>query len=182
MNTIANGRGHQGSRWRIAVWSTAGVLLLLPLVAMQLGTPGVHWTASDFLVMGALLASACGLWEAGMRMSRNRAYRAAVAVAVLGGFLMTWINLAVGIIGNENNPLNALFFFVVLVGIAGALIARFRPPGMAQAMVAMAVAQAVVGVTTLLVGEMTFVLSGFFAAVWLTAAWLFRKAAVQAVP
>jgi hypothetical protein len=180
MNAIERGRGDHGNRWRIAVWGTAGCLLLLPLVAMQLGAAGVHWTGSDFVVMGALLATACGIWEVGMRMSRNRAYRAAVAVAVLGGFLMTWMNLAVGIIGSENNPLNALFFFVVLVGIVGALIARLRPLGMAQAMVAMAVAQAVVGVTTLLVGETTFVLSGFFAAVWLTSAWLFRKAAMQA--
>jgi cbb3-type cytochrome oxidase subunit 3 len=37
-----------------------------------------------------------------------------------------------------------------------------------------------VGLVTLLVGEMTFVLSGFFAAVWLLSAWLFRKAARQA--
>lgn len=180
MNAIEKRRGGVGNRWRIGVWGTAGALLLLPLVAMQLGAPGVHWTGSDFVVMGLLLGLACGLWEVGTRMSRNRAYRTAVAVAVLGGFLMTWMNLAVGIIGNENNPLNALFFLVVLVGFLGALIARFRPLGMAQAMAAMAVAQAVVGVTTLLVGEMTFVLSGFFAAVWLTSAWLFRKAALEA--
>ena len=180
MNALA-GRGDQRNRWRIAVWCTAGGLLLLPLIAMQLDAPGVHWTGSDFVVMGALLATACGIWDVGTRMSRNRAYRAAVAIAVLGGFLMTWMNLAVGIIGNENNPLNALFFVVVLVGMVGALIARFRAPGMAQAMVAMAIAQAVVGVTTLLVGEMTFVLSGFFASVWLLSAWLFRKAA-QASP
>lgn len=177
MNTF---RQAHPNRWRIAVWSTAGCVLLLPLVAMQLHAPGVDWTGSDFLVMGALLGTACGLWELGMRMSRNRAHRAAVAVAVLGGFLMTWINLAVGIIGNEDNPLNALFFVVILVGILGALTTRFRPRGMVQTMGAMAVAQAMVAVVTLLVGEMTFVVSGFFTAVWLLSAWLFRNAARQA--
>jgi hypothetical protein len=180
MNAVEKERGNPGNRWHFAIWSTAGALLLLPLVAMQLGASGVHWTGSDFIVMGALLATACGILEVGTRMSRHRTYRAAVVVAVLGGFLMTWMNLAVGIIGNEDNPLNALFFAVILVGIIGALIARFRAPGMVQAMGAMAVAQAMVGLVTLLVGEMTFVLSGFFAAVWLLSAWLFRKAARQA--
>jgi len=174
---MGHGSARGGNRWRIAVWGAAACLLLLPFLAMKLGAPGVVWTGSDFVIMGAMLATACGMWELGMRMSRNRPYRAAVAIAVLAGFLMTWANLAVGIIGNENNPLNLLFFGVLAVGIAGALVARFRPRGMARAMVAMAIAQVLVCVVTLLVGEMTFVVSGFFTAAWLVSAALFRKAA-----
>ena len=48
---------------------------------------------------------------------------------------------------------------------------------MAQAMLAMAVVQAMAGLVTLLVGGKTVALSAFFVAVWLTAAALFRKAA-----
>lgn len=169
-------RGMREHRWRIAVWGTAGCLLLLPLVAMQLGT-GVDWSGSDFIVMGAMLAAACAAWELGMRLSRNRAYRAAFAVAVVGAFLMTWIDLAVGIIGNEDNPLNLLFFAVLAVGIVGALLARFRPSGLATAMVAMAGAQSMIAVVTLIVHGKTATLSGVFTAVWLLSAWLFARAA-----
>lgn len=171
------GLAQDGQGWRIAVWGGAAALLLVPLAAMRLGAPGVHWTPGDFLVMGAMLVATCGLWELGLRRSRQRAYRAAVAIAVVAGFLMTWINLAVGIIGDTGNPLNLMFFGVLAVGLVGALLARFRAAGMAQALVAMAIAQAVVAAVTLAVGEMTFVLSVFFAAVWLVSAWLFRTAA-----
>lgn len=169
-----------GQGWRIAVWGGAAVVLLAPWVAMRLGAAGVHWTASDFLVMGAMLAAVCGLWELGLRRSRHRAYRAAVAIAVVAGFLMTWINLAVGIIGAPGNPLNLMFFGVLAIGLSGALFAGFRAAGMARTLATMAVAQAVVAAVTLAVGEKTFVLSVFFAAVWLVSAWLFRMAAREA--
>jgi len=169
-------RGMREHRWRIAVWSAAGGLLLLPLIAMRFDT-GVDWSGSDFLVMGAMLAAACGVWELGMWLSRNRAFRAAFAVAAVGAFLMTWINLAVGIIGDEDNPLNLLFFAVLAVGIAGALLARFRPWGLAAAMVAMAGAQSMIAVVTLIVHGKTAALSAFFTAVWLLSAWLFARAA-----
>jgi len=49
-------------------------------------------------------------------------------------FLVVWANLAVGIVGNENNPWNQLFFLALLIGIAGACVARFRARGMSAAM------------------------------------------------
>jgi hypothetical protein len=179
MNSIDLEHG-PAARWRVVAWGTAAALLLAPWLAMQFDAPGVHWTGFDFLVMGAMLATACGLWELGLRLSRHRAYRAAVAIAVVGGFLMTWIDLAVGIIGDERNPLNLMFFGVLAVGLVGALVVRFRAAGMVYALVGMAIAQAVVAVVTLAVGEMTFVLSVFFAAAWLASAALFRKAARDA--
>ena len=173
---IQQPRGMREHRSRVAVWGTAACLLLVPLVAMQF-TREVDWTGSDFVVMGAMLAAACGIWELGMWLSRDRAYRAAFAVAALGAFLMTWINLAVGIIGKEGGPLNMLFFAVLAVGIVGALAARFRPLGLAVAMVAMAGGQSMIAVVTLIVHGKTAALSGFFTAVWLLSAWLFSKAA-----
>ena len=175
---IQQPRGMREHRSRVAVWGTAACLLLVPLVAMQF-TREVDWTGSDFVVMGAMLAAACGIWELGMWLSRDRAYRAAFAVAALGAFLMTWINLAVGIIGKEGGPLNMLFFAVLAVGIVGALAARFRPLGLAAAMVAMAGGQSMIAVVTLIVHGKTAALSGFFTAVWLLSAWLFSKAARQ---
>ena len=171
------GGGRRGSRWRMAIWGTAALVLLLPLVAMQF-TDEVNWTETDFGVMGAMLAAACGTYELAARMTGNRAYRAAVGVALVAAFILVWMNLAVGIIGTEHDPANLMFGGVLAVGIIGAVIARFQPHGMARASVATALAQALVGVIALIIGSVeAVILTGFFVALWLTSARLFRKAA-----
>jgi hypothetical protein len=184
------GGGWRGSRWRLAPWAIAAFLLLLPLVAMQFTTE-MDWDETDFLVMGAMLFGACGAFELAARMTGDSAYRAAVGVAVVGTFLLIWINLAVGIIGSEDNPANLMYLGVLAVGILGAVIARFRPHGMALALVATALAQVLVAVIALVAGlgssgenwpQVIVVLNGFFAALWLGSAWLFRKAARERTP
>ncbi len=169
----------RGGRWRWAMWGGAAALLLLPAAAMKVGNSGVNWTGSDFVVFGAMLSLACGTFELGAWLSRDRAYRAAFGIAVVAGFLLTWINLAVGIIGGEKNLANLVFFGVLLVGAVGACIARFKPQGMARALVATTIAQALAGVVALTQGSVEGVgLSAFFAVAWLVSAALFRKSAL----
>jgi len=176
------------NRLRPFIWGTAAVVLLVPAVAMRF-TGEVNWSASDFVVMGAMLASACALYELGAWLSRNPAYRAAFGIAVMAGFLTVWVNLAVGMFGSEHNPLNLMFAGVLLVAALGALRARFRARGMARAMGATAVAQmlaAAVGLAIGLtvgmdeqggpgIGREAF-LTACFAVPWLASAQLFRKA------
>jgi len=120
-----------------------------------------------------MLAAACGTYELAARTTGNRAYRAAFGVAVVSAFILVWINLAVGIIGTEHDPANLMFGGVLAVGIIGAVIARFPP----------ALAQALVGVIALIIGSVeAVILTGFFVALWLTSARLFRKAAREQVP
>ena len=174
------GRAGSGNPWRIAVWGTAAGLLLLPAIAMQLGAEGVLWTASDFVAMGVLLGSACGAYEVAVRMSGSSAYRLGFALAIVLGVLLVWINLAVGIIGGEDNMANAVFVGVLLVGAVAALIGRLRAAGMARAMVVTGIAQLLAGAYALVLGSMEGgILSAIFAALWLTSAALFRKAALQ---
>src|SRR5688572_2516713 len=177
--------GWRGSRWRIALWGTAALLLLLLFVAMQF-TDEVEWDETDFIVFGAMLAGACGAFELAARMTGNTAYRAAVGVAVVAAFILIWMNLAVGIIGSEANPANLMYGGVLGVGIVGALIVRFQPDGMARALAGTALAQALVGAIAVILGlgstganwpGAILFLTGFFAALWLISAWLFRKAA-----
>ena len=85
-------------------------------------------------------------------MTGNSAYRAAVGVALAAAFILVWVNLAVGIIGSEDNPANVMYGGVLAVGIIGAIIARFQPHGMARALVATALAQALVAVIALIAG------------------------------
>jgi hypothetical protein len=168
----------------MAPWVTAAVILLLPLVAMQF-TDEVVWDKTDFAVMGAMLFGACGVYELTARMTANVAYRAAVSVAVVAAFMLVWLNLAVGIIGSEDNPANLMYGGVLAVGTLSAVIVRFQPHGMARALAATALAQALVGVIALIAGSGStganwpgaiIFLTGFFAVLWLVSAWLFRKA------
>ena len=121
-----------GRLLRAVVWSGAVFVWLVPLVAKL--TAGVPWTPFDFMMWAAMLLVAAGVCEIGLRMSGRLAYRAGVIVAVGTSFLITWSNLAVGIIGDENNPLNQVFFGVIAIAVAGAALARFRAKGMALAM------------------------------------------------
>jgi hypothetical protein len=163
-------------------------LLSIPLIAMQF-TDEVAWSGSDFLIMGIMLSVAGALYEIGARMSTNTPYRVGLATAVGTGLLLTWMNLAVGIIGSENNPANELFFFVVLIGFFGAIISGLKAPGMALAALVTAVAQFLVPIAALIIYQPNitegegpgmigvFILNSFFVGLWLVAARLFKNAA-----
>jgi hypothetical protein len=175
----------RASRLRAIAWGTAAIMLLLPVFAMQV-TDEVDWDAADFVVFGAMLVAAGGAYELAVRVTSNKAYRAAFAVALMAAFILVWLNLAVGIIGSEENPANLMYGAVLAVGLLGASIARFRPRGMARALVATALAQASVAVIVLTTGlgvsgrlgvGSILTLNGLFVTLWLGAAWLFRHAA-----
>ena len=172
--------GRPRNRWSAAMWGGAALLLLLPWVAMRF-TDEVDWTAMDFATFGTMLLLACGAYELAARSHGDRMYRAGAALAVAGGFFLVWVNLAVGIIGSERNPANLMFAGVLAVAIVGPAVARGRPRGMAYAMFATALAQATVGVLALVGGSgdalRLVALTGFFVAIWLGAAALFRMAA-----
>jgi hypothetical protein len=179
------GGGRRSGRWRVAVWVAAALILLLPLLAMQF-TDEVRWSLADFVVAGALLFGALLTYELAAGKAVSIAYRAAVGVAVAAALILVWANLAVGLIGAEDNPANLMYGGVLAVGIIGAIVARLRPRGMARALLATALAQASVGVIALAAGlgsegpgwsRDILMLTGFFAALWLTSAWLFRRAA-----
>jgi len=151
-------------------------ILLIPLVAMQV-TDEVDWDLFDFAVAGALIFGAALTYELIAGKKSNTTYRAAVGFAVGTGLILVWVNLAVGIIGTENNPANLMYAGVLAVGIIGALITRFRPHGMARAMFATALAQLLVSVIVLIAGlGFTLILDGFFAALWVGSALLFLRA------
>lgn len=171
--------GWRGSPWRIALWAAAAGLLLLPAVAMQF-TNEVAWGPGDFVVFGVMLAAACGTFELAARLTGSPSYRAGVGVAVAAGFLLVWINLAVGIIGDEGHPANLLFGGVLAVAVVGAAVARFRPRGMARAMAATALAQGLVAVIAVAAGwgepRAMAGITALFVALWLGAAGLFARA------
>lgn len=175
------GNHRRRNRWSLVIWGAAAVLLSIPAIAMQLEVSGVDWGPEDFIVMGVLFAVACGSYEVIARISGNTAYRAASAVAIGTAFLTVWVNLAVGMLGNEGNPANLWFGGVLLVGLAGVIIAGFRAPGMARAMEATALGQALMVVYALVAGYAGVALFiAAFVLPWLASAQLFKKAAREA--
>jgi len=146
-------------------------------------TDEVIWDLADFTFAGVLLVGTGLLYERTARKSSNFAYRTAVAVALAAAFILVGVNAAVGIIGDEGNLANLMYIGVLAVGFIGAIIARFQPHGMARALFATALAQALVAVIALIAelgspwsgpGEILS-LNGFFIVLWVGSALLFRR-------
>jgi hypothetical protein len=175
----------QTKRWIVISLSILG-LLLIPFIAMQF-TDEVNWAPGDFVVMGAILFSLAFAYEFIARRFGQTGYRVAFAIGLLGAFLLFWVNAAVGIIGNEGQVANLLYGAVFVVGIVGALIARFKPIGLSRALFAAALTQVLVPVIALLIWPPTmiswspsvagvFMISGFFALLFVVSGVLFRRA------
>ena len=141
-------------------------------------------TAAELLV---LLAVAVTLVYLVVRMRQNTAYRSAVGLALAASFLLVWVNLAVGIIGEPDNPANLMYVGVLAIGVIAAIIARFRAHGMARAMFVTALAEALVAAIVLIAGlsgpkpeaGVIVIFNGFFVALFVGSALLFRRAAQE---
>lgn len=163
--------------FRIVAWTGAVLVMIAPVVAMRFPNSGVNWTASDFVFAGVMIGGSGLMFELTLWLSKSNAYRGGVCVMVAAIFLLIWINGAVGIIGDEDNPLNAMYAGVVATAVLGSFFARFRARGMVWAMTAAALGHAIISCVAIAHGHFTFVIDGFFAVMWLLAAHLFREAA-----
>jgi hypothetical protein len=113
------------------LWIAVGIalLLMIPFIAMLFNT-GVNWSPFDFLIAGVLLFGTGLTYELISRKSSNTTFRIAVGLAVMASLMLIWINLAVGIIGSENNPINLMYGGVLAVGFIGAIISRLQARGL----------------------------------------------------
>ena len=180
---------------RTAYRSVGGValatafVLLIPLLA------GWAWTLADFVFAGVLVFGTGLAYVLAARRAARIAYRAAVGFALAAAFLLVWVNGAVGVIGSEDNPANLLYAGVLAVGIFGAIVARLRPRGMARALFATTIAQALVPVIALVIWKPqvtsveafvgvlgVFGVNAFFVALFVGSALLFRHAARGRTP
>lgn len=168
-------------------------ILLVPWLAM-LFTGEVVWTLFDFVFAGVLVFGTGLTYVLVARKAGNIAYKAAVGVALAAAFILVWATGAVGVIGAEDNPANLMYIGVLAVGIIGTIIARFRPHGMALALFATALAQALVTLIAVILvivglvgsplnglGEI-LIINGFFVALFVGSAMPFRYAGRERTP
>ena len=134
-------------------------------------------------------AARVGVQQEGIIMTTNTGrlpYRFAAGIAIVTALFQMWINLAVGIVGNEDNPVNLSFFGVVATALACSFTAGFRAAGMARAMLAVAATQALLAMVIATApstalehsgARPVIVLSSAFTLLWLLSAALFRRSA-----
>ncbi|MBT3299061.1 MAG: hypothetical protein HN657_06895 [Candidatus Marinimicrobia bacterium] len=82
----------------IFIWVAliSGVILLIPLIAMQF-TSEVNWDYKDFIIMGVMLFTAGCLIVLTSRKFQLR-QRVFILIIIVAIFLFIWVNGAVGII------------------------------------------------------------------------------------
>jgi len=172
----------RGNRWSIFIWTGAAGLILLPFIAMRF-TSEVNWTLSDFVFAGVMISGSCVVLELALRLTRSWAYRGAVALELSAIFLLVWVNGAVGIIGNEDNPLNLLYGCVIMTAIGGAVGAGAKARGMARASASAATIMMLVCLIVITSGRTDtaatigyVALHTFFAMLFASAAALFHRA------
>lgn len=174
------------SRPLVPYFIIPAIPLLVPLVAMRF-TSEVNWTAFDFVAAYVLFTGAGFAYRLVTTKAGNLLARGAAALGVFACLSLIWVNLAVGFIGNEDNPANLLFGGVLAVAALGAVISRLESRGMALTMFAAGGVQFLVPIVAFLVWRPNFdanVMKIFFLnGVWVTmfviSGLLFRQAAEQ---
>jgi hypothetical protein len=170
----------------VIILVATALLLMVPLVAMQF-TDEVDWSLFDFIAMGALLSGTGLLYEFVASRGGSTAYRVGVGVACTAGLFLIWVNLAVGLIGNEDNPANALYLGVIAIALSGVALSSLEPRGMARTMFATAAVQVAVPIVALIIWRPSFDLgvvqvfgaNAMFVTLWIIAGSFFRHASTN---
>jgi hypothetical protein len=140
MNTNMHGGGRRRSLWKGPALITA-LILLITLLGNHF-VDGWNWPLRAFVLVGTIVFGIGLTYQLVTKNIDAIAYRAALGVTLAAGFVLVWGNFVQA--ADDVNPAAMMYLCVPLVGIIGAAIARFRPDGMARALFATALAQALV--------------------------------------
>lgn len=105
----------------------------------------MDWSPADYLLFGLMVAALMTGLVLARRWSVHAAYGSGAMLALGAGFVMSWANGAVGLIGSEDDPRNLVFLTLPAVGLAGAALSRLRASGLARTCMAMLLVQLVIG-------------------------------------
>jgi hypothetical protein len=164
--------------------ATALGLLMLPVIG-SFTIDGFHWTTGDYVLAFILFLVPTLAYRLITRTATNFKYRLAIAFALLTGFATVWINLAVGIIGSEDELINLAYFGILALGLIAANIFRFKPEDMVKVMAAMTAALVPITIVALVLGYQNLPhssvmqiigVNAFFGVLYAQSAFLFRYA------
>jgi hypothetical protein len=159
-------------------------LLLIPLIGQQFSAE-VNWTLSDFVAAGTLLFGTGSAFVFISRMAQNSMYKVAGGLALITLLFLVWSNLAVGLIGSEDEPANLMYFGIVFIGILGSIFSRFKALGMSYTSFAMAGGIVLIAIIALTMGMQDYsgssvseilAINAFFIVPFALSGLLFRQA------
>ena len=84
----------------IRILYTVGILLLIPLIAMQF-TNEVNWSFFDFIIMGLMLTITSLLIRITLKKFKNSKNRIIFIPIIIIIFFLIWAELGVGIFGTR---------------------------------------------------------------------------------
>lgn len=163
------------------------LVLLIPFTASFLSEE-MDWSPFDYILVWIMLFLTGTAYSFITRNSKDAVYRIAVGLAVVSGLMLTWVNLAVGLIGSEDNPINLSYFFILALGILASFMMRFKAVYMTMILVSMAFGMVIVAVVALFLNMQSLPQSsvtqimgvtGFFMMPLLVAAILFYQAHID---
>ena len=171
-----------GFSWRLAGWGGSAALLAVPYFAR------FPWSAADFAMVGGAFLVVGGLIELVVRSSSSIAYRWGAIVAILASLGLVWVNVAVGMLGDEDNPANLLFAAIIGLVLLLGLIGNFSAAAMARACFVAAAAVLAVAIVAPIAGlgssgtdaiREAVLSAALFVPLWSLAGLLFRRAATS---
>lgn len=83
----------------ITIYALPLVLLCIPLLG-NLFSKEVNWSASDFLIAGALLFTAAFLINLVRNRVKKQSQKVMICIFILLALVLVWLELAVGIFGS----------------------------------------------------------------------------------
>ena len=171
----------------LSVAIISALLLIIPLVA-KFTLEDMKWDLFDFIAAWILFFSSGVTYRLIARKMSNIIYRSAVGLAIATALFLVWSNLAVGLIGNEDNPANWMFIGVLALGFLGAIITRLQARGMFRVLMAMVIAHGLIVAIALSAGmhlspessvNEILGVNALFATLWSGSALLFRKVEIK---
>ena len=163
------------------------LFLLIPFTASFLSEE-MDWSPFDYILVWIMLFLTGSAYSFVTRNSKDAVYRIAVGLAVVSGLMLTWVNLAVGLIGSEDNPINLSYFFILALGILASFMMRFRAVYMTMILVSMAFGMVIVALVALFMNMQSLPhssvtqiigVTGFFIMPLLVAAILFYQSHID---
>lgn len=142
MNTRMHGGGRRRSLWKGPALTTA-LIMVIPALGNRF-VDGWNWNIGGFIAIGSFIFCLGLAYELITRKVATIAYRAAVGIALVASFVLVWGNFVQA--SDDVNPVPAAMMYLVvpIVAIIGGALARLRPGGMALALFATALAQALI--------------------------------------
>jgi len=164
-----------------ALWAGLVILLCIPLTA-SFFTDEVMWSGFDYLFATIMLGLVGVAGHAAILSPRSLFFKLGVLLMIAAIFLIVWICLAVGFIGDVTDPANLMFTALILLVLTGCVVTKLNPKKMASVMMTTAAFQfaSLIAGVAIFDAELVAILAQMILIiVWLMIASLFKTDSIR---